>query len=162
MGAVLVRGDPLSVRFWRMVEQGDPERCWHFQGYCAVTNGYGRYRVRPDEAARSGPVEAHRIAFFLHHGYWPTIARHTCDNPPCCNPHHLIDGEIADNVRDAIERGRYPVGEARLNAVLTTEQVRVIRANPDGLSFAALAEQYRVSASTIGRIRNGATWKHVA
>lgn len=34
------------------------------------------------------------------------VVRHTCDNPPCVRPDHLIVGTCADNTRDKIERGR--------------------------------------------------------
>lgn len=35
------------------------------------------------------------------------VARHTCDRMPCCNPEHLLWGTQADNMADAIERGRH-------------------------------------------------------
>ena len=34
------------------------------------------------------------------------VVRHTCDNPRCINPEHLIGGTLADNNRDRAERGR--------------------------------------------------------
>jgi hypothetical protein len=32
---------------------------------------------------------------------------HTCDNPPCCNPHHLYLGDPEQNARDRKERRRH-------------------------------------------------------
>lgn len=47
------------------------------------------------------------------------VIRHTCDNPPCCNPEHLLIGTAADNVCDSIERGRSKrVGPAKNRTVL--------------------------------------------
>jgi HNH endonuclease len=34
------------------------------------------------------------------------VVRHSCDNPPCCNPTHLSVGSNADNTMDSIRRGR--------------------------------------------------------
>lgn len=35
------------------------------------------------------------------------VACHYCDNPPCCNARHLYVGTQADNIRDAMVRGRH-------------------------------------------------------
>jgi hypothetical protein len=34
------------------------------------------------------------------------VTRHTCDNPPCINPDHLLEGTHADNSMDRVLRGR--------------------------------------------------------
>jgi hypothetical protein len=57
------------------------------------------------------------------------FVRHTCDNPPCCNPAHLLIGTPADNVRDAVERGRVARGFRLPQTRLSDEDVRYIRSN---------------------------------
>jgi hypothetical protein len=56
-------------------------------------------------------VGAHRVAWALAHPDDPfpvaPLTRHTCDDPPCVNPDHLEPGTYADNLLDAIERGRW-------------------------------------------------------
>lgn len=66
----------------------------------ANVKGYGVFRYQGKN------YRVHRAVFFFVHGYWPKECRHTCDNPPCYNPHHLIDGDHADNMKDASSRGR--------------------------------------------------------
>lgn len=98
--------DPLVVaRFWSKVDVGRPGACWKWR---AATNehGYGLIRVSPEV----GLVKAHRMAWALLNGLsipGPNlVVRHSCDNPPCCNPAHLSLGTQGENVEDMHVRGR--------------------------------------------------------
>ncbi|HET6455834.1 MAG TPA: HNH endonuclease signature motif containing protein [Armatimonadota bacterium] len=90
--------------FWKRVAVAGPDDCWEWQG-SRYPMGYGhlRYLGRGEYA--------HRVAYRLANG--PIDPQmdilHSCDNPPCCNPHHLSQGSHAENVADrtARERGRY-------------------------------------------------------
>lgn len=54
-------------------------------------------------------IKVHRIVYAHHHGQPdPGMSiRHTCDNPPCINPDHLVIGTHGDNMRDVRDRGRH-------------------------------------------------------
>lgn len=79
--------------------------CWEWIGG-RFANGYARIRWH------GKTVQVHRIVAHLVHGLDindpDVVARHHCDNPPCINPEHLAPGTHADNVQDAIARGRSP------------------------------------------------------
>lgn len=62
--------------------------------------GYGVVRINNKN------VFVHRLAYLLAHGVWPRVCRHTCDEPACINPDHLLDGSLGDNNRDTVEHGR--------------------------------------------------------
>jgi hypothetical protein len=74
--------------------------------------------------------------------------RHTCDNPPCCNPAHLLLGTQADNCRDMVVRRRSGVEK------LTPDNVREIRSRPwrrgDNTRWAA---EFGVHPYTISAVR---------
>lgn len=107
-GANTAVGSTLAARFWSKVATAGEEDCWLWTG-ARVPNGYGALgRVEVDGKVRS-QVGAHRVAFYLTHGRWPAVARHSCDNRGCVNPSHIVDGTHADNARDAVDRGRHPV-----------------------------------------------------
>lgn len=44
-------------------------------------------------------------------------ARHTCDNPPCINPEHLLEGSHAENMADAAARNRTARGPRKTTCV---------------------------------------------
>jgi hypothetical protein len=93
------------------------------------------------------------------------MVRHSCDNPPCCNPSHLLEGTQLDNMGDAASRGRTAQGSRNGMAKLCEEDVREIRRiyRPKTRDAGAipLAHRYGVSTATIIQIASGRKWKHV-
>ena len=92
-------------RFWGTVHKATPDECWPWRGIID-SKGYGVF------TAEQRKYGAHRIAYTLAKGPIPEglLVRHTCDNPPCCNPAHLLVGTQKDNIADCIARGRFKGG----------------------------------------------------
>lgn len=86
--------------------RGHPSECWPWAGKTAG-RGYGVL------VFGRASVYAHRLVFFLGHGYWPSVCRHRCDYPACVNLEHLEDGTTQDNINDAVVRGRTSKGRQR-------------------------------------------------
>ena len=93
------------------------------------------------------------------------VVRHTCDNPPCCNPAHLILGQQKDNIQDMHERGRASggrtsrPGQSNPMCKLTDEQVSQIKSRRSaGEAGRALALEFGVSPAQISRIVTGKRW----
>jgi len=168
----------LSKRFWSKVAIGDDDACWPFIASCN-NDGYGNFRF-------AGRIEkAHRTVWFLIHGEWPTAhVLHRCDNPPCCNPHHLFTGTHLENIRDCIAKGRFNpaakfrpgrpklkprtqwTGERRGEwcsmAKLLPADVLDIRARyAAGTTQTILAKEYRVDQSAISNIVRRRNWSHI-
>ena len=92
------------------------------------------------------------------------VVRHSCDNPPCVNPEHLLLGTQADNMADKINRGRanVPHGERHTSAKLTADDVRDIRQFlADGESCRSIGRAYGVSHQVVSDIKLGKSWRSV-
>lgn len=98
MGEVFTYRD--TNRFWRRVMVDLPDTCWEWQG-SRRSDGYGQVYIAGKHRA------THRLSFYLSNLFWPPVVRHMCDNPRCCNPHHLEAGTQSDNMKDVVERGRH-------------------------------------------------------
>lgn len=85
--------------------------CWEFTG-ARYESGHGH--VRKD----GRDVRVHRLMADLVDlpGAGPVV-RHTCDNPPCFNPPHLVRGTKRDNTQDALVRGRLNTAAGQRAAV---------------------------------------------
>ncbi len=132
--------------------------CWVWQG-TRLAGGYGSVSVR------GRTVLAHRLSFELSVGQIPTgmFVCHKCDNPACVNPAHLFLGTPADNVRDAVAKGRMAHGSAHLRSKLTEEQVAdILRRCAAGERQMDLAAEYGVGRAAVNRIVLGYTWRHVS
>ncbi len=148
-------------RYADRVQRGEPDACWPWTGAVA-SRGYGHTH-------RDGQhVYAHRAAYESAHGVGSAdglVVRHRCDNPPCCNPGHLLVGTHRDNALDCIERGRRNAcyGERINTAVLTAAQVveaRRLRAETAATGV-DLARRFGVSTSNMYALLLGQTWKHL-
>ena len=90
------------------------------------------------------------------------VVMHTCDNPSCINPNHLVAGTHADNCNDKVNKNRQAKGSMIGISKLTENQVFSIKHFLSiGFSGAELAEKYGVSHMCISRIKRWKTWTHV-
>jgi len=117
-------------------------------------DGYGKVKRDNKE------LRANRVAYELANGVdlGDLIVRHTCDNPPCCNPKHLIPGTHKDNAIDRDTRDRRFGGSVG-HSKLTAEQVVEIYQSADSLTY--LACKFNVNDATIRDIMEGRTWQMV-
>src|SRR4051794_23695774 len=93
--------------------------CWCYGG-ATTSNGYGHI-------AFGDRVEyAHRLSAMFFLGFdlaSSLLVLHRWDQPVCFNPDHLFIGTQADNVRDAVAKGRMS------GKKLTADRVAVIKYN---------------------------------
>jgi hypothetical protein len=155
------------------------ETCWIWNAQ-TCKDGYGKVKIE------GKTVRGHRAFYQTFVGPIPDNlwVLHKCDNPSCVNPDHLFLGDVKDNVRDSIEKGRfnphfaspdckrywYEPGyvkkepEKKLGiqpSKLLREQVEEIRKKykPRVYTQKMLAEEYGVHRVTINDIFNGRSWK---
>jgi hypothetical protein len=168
----------LTERFWSRVQRG--EGCWTWSG--GLTKGYGRLKI---PGLRSGAL-AHRISAHLDgrltfeelvtkgtKGPGVKCVMHTCDNPACVRPDHLVVGTHAENMADREAKGRNkpyrgprPIvrGSTIGTSKLTEDQVVAIRAEHTGVygGTKRLAQKYGIKTSTVRGIIRRDSWAHVA
>jgi hypothetical protein len=98
-------------RFWRNVKRPpveDSKPCWEWQA-STRKGSYGQIWSDPDpETGEKTLLSAHRVAWEILNGPVPEgmVLLHSCDNPKCCNPHHLTASTQAANMRDMKRKGR--------------------------------------------------------
>lgn len=140
--------------------------CWLW-GHGTNRGGYA-YLVDPTKPhCRKSPKRTfvHRMVCEAVHGQLGPgmVARHSCDNPPCVNPGHILPGTPQDNTEDAWRRGRVPIPKGELNgrAKLTNTDVLAIRATGRGSPVEPICDRYGISASLVRQIRRGIIWSHI-
>lgn len=167
---LLPRLTQVEARFWSKVAiVDDDDSCWLWLASVHPVDGYGQFSWRgPDAPAdlNSKSQTAHRVAFYLTHGYVGEHTCHTCDVRACVRPSHLFAGSALDNIADRHAKGRSrgadQRGERNHYARLNDEAVLEIRAlATQGLTHDAIALRYGVTRPTITYIVQGKTWRHL-
>lgn len=138
----------LVQRFWAkvVITSGG---CWEWTAR-RDRDGYGIFGLGGGRNLR-----AHRLAYCIYYQIDPGAlqVRHSCDNPPCCNPLHLLLGTQTQNMLDK---------EVRLRAgrTLTPAKALEIRTRTSE-RVCDLAAEYGVTPLTVSLVRKGRTWKHL-
>lgn len=121
---------------------------------CFNTDGYPRCSWNGNS---NGKV--HRIVWELanHKEAVDLIVRHSCDNPKCINPKHLLIGTVAENMLDRELRGRH--GKAKI----TRDQVIEIRElyQTGKYTQKELGIKFGLNSRTISSLINRTHWKTV-
>lgn len=118
---------------------------------CYNTDGY------PRAAFENSNGKVHRVVWELVNsksaqGY---VVRHSCDNPRCINPKHLLLGTPTDNMRDRDERDRH--GAAKLNHE-KVKQAREMYLTKEYTQL-ELANMFGVHLRTMNSLLNKRHWK---
>lgn len=129
--------------------------CWLWTA-AANNLGYGQLRV----AGKA--LYAHRISYEIYTGEIATglVLRHTCDNPRCVNPQHLLLGTKRQNTRDAVERERFgaqrKVGRAKITWKMVDEIKKMLA--PKTMTKAQIARHFNIHAKSVYHIEVGNQW----
>lgn len=150
----MISNQPIEVlkqRFLAKIDKSGPNGCWI---WLSSTNGrgYGQLSIRHGK-----PRYAHRIAYELFRGEIPHRVEclHTCDNPACVNPDHLVLGSHIDNMVDAAKKGR-------MSSKVTASQViemRMLRSS--GCTLRVLAQKYGICISAVHANVTNKNWRHL-
>jgi hypothetical protein len=150
-----------EFRFWKHVDKRGEDECWLWRASSKNTvSGYGSFW---DNDLKKNLL-AHRVSYQLANGEVPIgrVVMHTCDNPKCVNPKHLMLGSNKENGEDKARKGRSArnifFGENNPKSKLTLEQARYIKQHPE-ISNAEIARQFGLSVNCIRGVRIGRTWK---
>lgn len=126
------RGEPLVVRFSRMVAIGAPDSCWPWIG--SAPNGHPKFCLggRAREASRVAWALSRRKELPAGSRVWTT-----CRNRLCMNPRHLTLTKPRPSVLDVQRR-------------LRLERVRLVKAGlAAGMSPPTIARAMGTSATTV-------------
>jgi hypothetical protein len=134
--------------------------CWEWEGG-RTTDGYGCARFK------GASTKIHRAIYRHFYGELPQHigVLHRCDNRLCCNPFHWFTGTQADNINDAVKKGRQPKaqGERQWAHILTADDVLNMRRikRETGRTNADIASEYGVASITASQAITGHSWAHL-
>lgn len=144
----------ITNRFWTKVNK--TQDCWLWTAN-TCRDGYGNI------TANKIQYKAHRYSLLIHGVAVPkgSIVMHTCDNPSCVRPEHLIVATQQDNIKDKVIKNRQAVGEAIGVSKLTESTVLEIRSLYPTLSIRKLSRKYNTCENNVRAIVKRETWKHI-
>jgi hypothetical protein len=147
------------LKFWKNIKKTN--NCWIWTGK-KDRDGYGLISIFNHTNNRIRG--AHRLSYWIHNDYKNpknNYICHTCDNPSCVNPIHLVLADVHWNNNDKIKKNRQkgPKGIQNFQAKFSDQDIIDIRNNPNHYEIISL--KYNVHPETIRLIKKRKTWKHL-
>lgn len=134
-----------KIKYFSAVQ---PSGCWEWDG-CVQANGYARVRFNCKS------MGAHRLSYMAFKGPIPKglDVCHNCDNRKCVNPDHLFLGTRADNMADAVKKGRQAKGDMLPQTKLSIDnRAQIMGRVRSGELYRHIASDYGVCPQLIGKI----------
>lgn len=162
------------ARFWSKVQKSDG--CWLWTA-AKDKKGYGIFQLQ------GKAHKAHRIAYEITYNkpLGNLLGCHTCDNPSCVRPDHIVPGTSDYNAKDRNAKGRtrapynhhrggYKLpsgcnaGERNPRAKMTWGKVRELRSRyaSGKVLLQTLAQEYGIAFGTADKIVRHETWKEAS
>lgn len=142
--------DKQISRFWAKVDRRGPNECWPWIAAFRPSVKYGYVSINGKSLA------ATHVALTIDGRVRPSpahCARHSCHNPPCCNPAHLKWGTQWENAVDAFERGT-------AQRLWTDDQADQIRSDPRPVPV--IAAGLGVDRERVYRLKRGESYFRTA
>ena len=142
--------------FWSKVDRYKEYECWPWNA-SKNRDGYGQFWIGDTF------TPSHRYAWEVSRKCKVPdgkIIMHLCDNPPCCNPNHLICGDALKNAHDKIAKGHTPQAHITACPDLHEGEIWLVRRLLASkiISQARIAKMFKVHQSTISHINTSARW----
>jgi hypothetical protein len=151
------RAFSIVASFHANYKKGAGDECWIWEGLRHPVSGYGIQQAGDKTVFKGVGRQAHRRAWYLSNGTKPPRGMsknimHTCDNPSCVNPAHLVLGTPKMNHDDAVKRAGKRMGRKKLS----DQDVINIRSRYAGpSSCVALANEYGISSIHVYNVAMG-------
>lgn len=128
--------------------------CWLWTGYVA-NDGYGQIKINGER------WKAHIMSFNIFRGGLSggKMILHTCDIRCCINPDHLYEGDVRDNSRDMVNRGRSLAGEKHHRAKLQNHHIPLIRSAKG--KYSEIGKLFGISRTVVGKIKTRKAWSSI-
>lgn len=152
--------DELIERFHQKYYINANTGCWEWTA-TKDPDGYGTIAIRPNCRTKWSTARALRVSYRIFNGDIPEglIITHTCNNPSCVNPEHLILGTHKTNYQDALAAGKISCGSRHYKARIDEQTALYIKTSP--LRNCELMRELGLPKHIISYIKRGICWKHV-
>jgi hypothetical protein len=153
----------LLDRFWEKVKPPETEDgCWIWLGCCS-DHGYGTF----NNTILGQMTRAHRFSYEFFYGVITPdslLICHTCDNPSCVNPDHLVAATSKLNMEDCKNKGRNVKGSELWSAKLSEQDVENIingALNKTFTSAKQVITQFGISRTELCYIFSKKAWVEI-